>query len=46
MLRGKKIIIVLVSIFLTSISFSQHPDLKKIDSLKNLLPIVNLPAQE
>ena len=38
---GKKIIIVLASILFTSIVPAQHPDLKKIDSLKILLPITH-----
>jgi tetratricopeptide (TPR) repeat protein len=38
MLRDKKIISVLISIFYISIGFAQHPDLKAIDSLKKILP--------
>jgi tetratricopeptide (TPR) repeat protein len=38
MLRSKKLIILLVSILFTSVSLAQHPNLKEIDRLKNLLP--------
>jgi tetratricopeptide (TPR) repeat protein len=38
MLRSRKFIILLVSILFTSVSLAQHPNRKKIDSLKNLLP--------
>ena len=38
MLRDKKIILFLITIFFASICFAQHPNLKAIDSLKRLLP--------
>lgn len=38
MLAGKKIIIFLTCVLLASVSLAQHPDLKKIDSLQNILP--------
>ena len=38
MLRNRKLIILLISILLASVSPAQHPNTKKIDSLKNLLP--------
>ncbi|HEY5407403.1 MAG TPA: histidine kinase [Ginsengibacter sp.] len=39
MLQDKKIIIFFISILFASVTLAQHPDLKKIDSLKNILPI-------
>ncbi len=41
MLRGKKIIILFISILFASVSLAQMPNLKKIDSLKNILPITH-----
>jgi len=41
MMVSKKIIIVLASILFTSIGLAQHPNLKKVDSLKILLPITH-----
>jgi tetratricopeptide (TPR) repeat protein len=41
MLPGRKIIIIAINILFVSVSLAQHPNLKKIDSLKNLLPIAN-----
>ncbi len=38
MLVRKKIMIVLIGILLATVSLAQHPDLKKIDSLKKMLP--------
>lgn len=38
MLRGKKIISFLTGILLASVTLAQHPDLKRIDSLKKILP--------
>jgi Histidine kinase/Tetratricopeptide repeat len=37
MLQGKKIIISISSVLFVSILFAQHPDLKKIDSLRSVL---------
>ena len=42
MLRSKKLIILLISILFASVSIAQqHPNQKKIDSLKNLLPVTH-----
>ena len=41
MLRSRKFIFLLVSILFASVSQAQHPNPKKIDSLKNLLPITH-----
>src|SRR5258705_13408708 len=41
MLQNRKFIILLVNILFASVSLAQHPNLKKIDSLKNLLPITH-----
>ena len=41
MLPGKKIIIILISLLFSSVSFAQHPNLKNVDSLKNLLPMTH-----
>ncbi len=38
MLPLRKILIVAVSLVFSSVTFAQHPNRKKIDSLKNLLP--------
>src|SRR6185503_3181017 len=37
----RKLIILLISILFASVSPAQHPDPKKIDSLKNRLPITH-----